>query len=134
MRTAIIHIYLVVALASTAQADTKCFAVEHQDHDEAVCVGDEKLLAEKSVPTKSIPSASVAQQTGQPAPEKAAGVTPTGSPDNNVVNEKPALRSGGMGSDTAAHLARRKALAIKKSLQLNRNARPSEPDIEQVPK
>jgi hypothetical protein len=136
MQTTIMHILLTVALASTAHAETKCYAIEHLDHDEAVCVGDVKSLVDKSVSAKSIPSAFEPQQSGQQAPEKgaAATVTATGSLNDKTVIDKSVQLSGGMGGDTAAHLARRKALAIKNSLQLNGKARQPEPGTEQVPK
>lgn len=135
MRTIIMHILLVVALASTAHAETKCYAVEHQDHDEAVCVGDENFFVNKSAPTKSISSVSVVQQFSPPVSVKASAIgTATGTLDNKTVKEMTTQQSGDIGSYAASHLARRKAMAINNSLKLNGKASQPEPGTEQVPK
>lgn len=118
MRITIIHIFLIAALTATVHAETKCYAVEHPDHDEALCVGDDKKGADKSAPPKITPAENGVQQPTRPVQENAASTAVPGRVDNKTASEKPALQSGGLGSDTAAHLARRKALAIKNSLKL----------------
>ena len=134
---AIILSILALLATSAAWGETGCRTVEHPDHVEAICVGDEAPLREqipraqgKHEPdaTKTVPSpqqADPAARTGLIHPatssnqkQPAGGTAPV---QNNISTSR------GTSETPAEHLARRRALAIQNTQKIKAIAAPVQP-------
>lgn len=133
MKTYILSI-LVLLAATAAWGETGCRMIEHVDHNEAICIGDEKTVREQlpQAQGKREPVMKTAPITGpsQQAVPVTADITPsvpaanqTAGTPTPVQNAAPTTR---VTSETAAeHLARRKALAIKATEKNRVNTAPA---------
>lgn len=133
MKTFIFSI-LVLLATTAAWSETGCRMIEHADHNEAICIGNEKPVREqvpqaqgKREPVmKTAPITEPSQQAdpvnsdknpSAPAANQSAG---TSTP---VQNAAPTTR--GTSETAAEHLARRKALAIQNSQKIKGTTAPA---------
>lgn len=134
---AVILSMLALLATSAAWGETGCRTVEHPDHVEAICVGDEAPVREQ------IPRAQGRREpvevTTVPLPQQAdpaarTRLTPpaTSSNQNQPAGgttpvQNNASTSHGTSETPAEHLARRRALAIQNTQKIKAIAAPAPP-------
>lgn len=132
MKVIPVIILLLVVQSSTVWGATVCKTIEYPDHDEAICIGDEKYISE----TKAVNAPPLRDTTENisdsrktpswPAPPKTQQTTAAPSTAPSIPDVHPICN---FHETTSEHLARRKALAIKNTNALSVNITPPAPSI-----
>ena len=134
---AVILSMLALLATSAAWGETGCRTVEHPDHVDVICVGDEAPVREQ-IPraqgklepdtTKTVPSPQQADpvaRTGLTPPAKSSNHNQAAGATVPVQND--AATSRGTSETPTEHLARRRALAIQNTQKIKAIAAPVPP-------